>query len=53
MELHRRLLQQLYKDSLAFHDMFFALTPDQKVAVIVHDRQVKTERKSAGNRRYF
>ena len=54
VELHRRLLQQLYKDSCAFHDIFFALNPAQKVAVIVQDRQVKNDRKStssAGHRR--
>ena len=45
VELHRRLLQQLYKDSLAFHNVFFGLTQAQKVAIISTDRKVKSQRK--------
>lgn len=45
VELHRRLLQQLYKDSVAFHDVFFKLTPSQKMNLISVDRQLKMQRR--------
>jgi len=51
VELHRRLLQQLYKDSVAFHNIFFSLTPAEKVSIIRLDRSVKADRRSVGQRR--
>ena len=43
VELHRRLLQQLYKDSMAFHDVFFKLSPAQRIKIIDVDRQSKNK----------
>ena len=44
VELHRRLLQQLYKDSLSFHDIFFKLSPAQKMSILAVDREVRAQR---------
>ena len=44
VELHRRLLQQLFKDSQEFHNIFFKLTTIQRMNIIKLDNEKKEGR---------
>merc|ERR1719270_1230044 len=44
VELHRRLLQQLFKDSQEFHNIFFKLTTAQRMNIIKLDNEKKEGR---------
>ncbi len=48
VELHRRLLQQLQKDSQWFHDIFFKYSVQQRMSIIRLDRDMKFERQFRG-----
>ena len=47
VELHRRLLQQLNRDCQSIHDIFFALSIPEQMAVIALDFEIRKKAVSA------
>ena len=41
VQLHSRLLQQLQRESHAFHDIFFKYAVQQKMSILKQDREIK------------
>ena len=53
IDLHRRLLQQLNKDSQEFHNVFFALATKEKMAILALDSEVKMAQEERSQRQDF
>ena len=51
VDLHRRLLQQLNKDSQAIHDLFFKMTPEERMKLIKNDLEEIQRPKDKSKRR--
>ena len=46
VQLHSRLLQQLQRESHAFHDIFFKYSVQQKMSILKQDREIKEGKSS-------